>query len=33
MNVLAIGECGDMGRMAVAIFLESLKISLSLYVI
>jgi len=26
MNVLAIGECGDMGRMVVAIFLESLKI-------
>ncbi len=27
MNVLVLGECGDMGRMAVAILLESLKIS------
>ncbi len=27
MNVLALGGCGDMGRMAVAILLESLKIS------
>jgi len=27
MNILALGGCGDMGRMAVAILLESPKIS------